>query len=235
MRQRWRGLVFLLGLAAGRAGARQEAAAAPEQGDAEQCQDGRAAGPAAKPVDWPAGQCLDRKESCTSWVALGHCENEETAEFMGRWCSLSCKTCSKSPDVVFEGASAHGRVLVVDEGALRHLRFDHWAGDDQVGQAFPLPFHWPLAATVFHCLSLTFHCLYLHWAGDDQSSMDISGGGSASVYPGGGEARSRVPPNAGGDTVETEYIRFAAGMAAMLGSRRHLAGPRRGNKTHDLQ
>ena len=57
---------------------------------------------------------------------------------MLRQCRLSCDHCDGAPSIVFMEQSALGWVFVVDEGGMRHLRFDQWEGDDQSSVATPL-------------------------------------------------------------------------------------------------
>eukprot|EP01052_Picozoa_sp_SAG31_P004233 SAG31_NODE_174_length_21353_cov_23.387974_3_plen_353_part_00 len=172
------------------------------------------AGPAERPRDWPHGQCIDRKDRCGEWARLGHCEGF-TAEYMARWCSRSCSRCSDSPRVVFEGASSYGRIYVVDEGNLRHLRFDHWAGDDQSS---------------------------IHLGPFQPAIPEMSAASTEKTRPRQQTPAIRprstegVPVEAGIRTVATEYVRYSAGIASLLGSRATMhkaanggenAGPRR--------
>ena len=76
-------------------------------------------------------QCVDIKGTtqCGRWAMAGECRHN--AEYMRRYCTLSCDLCKDSPTIVFMEESAFGKIFVVDEGSTRHLRFDQWRGDDQ--------------------------------------------------------------------------------------------------------
>ena len=64
-------------------------------------------------------------QECAAWASSGECE--DNPEYIGRWCPAACGRCSDAPAVIFEEDSDFGHLYVVDEGNLRHLRFDHWA------------------------------------------------------------------------------------------------------------
>lgn len=76
-------------------------------------------------------QCRDVKHptQCGSWAASGECR--KNSAYMRKYCSRACDFCEDSPTIVFMEESAYGKIFVVDEQGVRHLRFDQWQGDDQ--------------------------------------------------------------------------------------------------------